>query len=65
LTVLWVDQALRRHARRQTLGDNPADARTGNRSVRYLAVLAEHAGELFAAPAQPAPAQPLMRSARP
>jgi hypothetical protein len=54
LVCLWVEQALHRFARRQTLGDVPADARAGNRCIRYLGVLAAHTDELFARPAAPA-----------
>jgi hypothetical protein len=48
LVFLWVEQALHHFSRRQSLGETQADPRTGNRSVKYIALLAEHANTLFA-----------------
>lgn len=48
LVYMWVDQALIRYARKQALGEIQTDARAGNRSIGYIAVLARHVEQLFA-----------------
>jgi hypothetical protein len=49
LVYMWIEQALYRFSRRQSLGEAQPEARAGNRYVRYLGVLARHADQLFAA----------------
>jgi hypothetical protein len=47
LVYLWVEQALHQFDRKRSLGQGQVDRRAGNRSTRYLAALARHAGQLF------------------
>lgn len=48
LVYTWIEQALHSFARKQALGELGADARSGNRCVKYLGVLAEHVEQFFA-----------------
>lgn len=48
LVLTWIERTVYQLDRRQALGNAQADARSGNRYVRYIGILAEDAGRLFA-----------------
>jgi hypothetical protein len=47
LVHTWIDRALHHYDKQMLQGERPTDARAGNRHIDRVAVLAEHANELF------------------